>query len=136
MFPETIIQKISATDSSFHAKYRTKQKVQFLLVVLYNEVIKTNSNLFFFFVFFAMNSSHFVSDYFLVEQSLFEFVKLRAIFTPFAVLHSLPSSQSIVCIFDLNLTNSPIIFSLNSSFILPITFYWSDQKTLNLLDSY
>ena len=49
MFPETIIQKISATDSSFHAKYRTKQKVQFLLVVLYNEVIKTNSNLFFFF---------------------------------------------------------------------------------------
>ena len=49
MFPETIIQKISATDSSFHAKYRTKQKVQFLLVVLYNEVIKTNSNLFIFF---------------------------------------------------------------------------------------
>ena len=49
MFPETIIQKISATDSSFHAKYRTKQKVQFLLVVLYNEVINTNSNFFFFF---------------------------------------------------------------------------------------
>ena len=34
-----------------------------------------------------------------------------------------PSSTAIKeYIFDFNLTNSPIIFPLNSSFILPITF--------------
>ena len=41
-------------------------------------------------MFFALNYFHFVSDYFLVKQSVFELLNY-AIFTPFAVLDSLPS---------------------------------------------
>ena len=51
--------------------------------------------------FFALNSSHFVSEYFLLNRVSLNSLKLVAIFTSFAVLDSLPSSESTDYIFDL-----------------------------------
>ena len=48
----------------------------------------------------------------------------------------LPSTLTKDYIFDYNPANSLIIFPLNSSLILPITFFNSIKEPLNLLDSY
>ena len=55
--------------------------------------------------------------------------KTIAIFTPFAVLDSLPLFKGVQCIFDFNPTNSLIEISLYSSFILPTTIsFWLSLK--------
>ena len=56
------------------------------------------------------------------------FINSVAIFTPFAVLDSLPSIFFMEYIFDFNPTNSPVIFHSYSSFILPITFLLVGSK--------
>ena len=63
---------------------------------------------------FALNSSHFVFDYFLVEQSVFEFIKLSRNIHSFCRIRVF--------------TNSPITFPSGSSFILPITFLLVGSK--------
>ena len=78
---------------------------------------------------FALNFSDYMSDYFLVEQSVFEFNKLSCMFTPFAVLDSLPSMFFMEYIFGFNPTNSSIIFPSESSSILLMTFLLVGSKS-------
>ena len=57
------------------------------------------------FMFFTLNSFHFVSFYFLFKQNFLVFVKLNAMITLFALLDSLLFSERIEYIFDFNPTN-------------------------------
>ena len=66
-------------------------------------------------MFFTLNYSHSMSDYFLVEQSVSELLNSVAI-------DSLPSIFFKEFIFDFNPTNSSTTYPSDSSFILPITF--------------
>ena len=71
--------------------------------------------------FFALNSFYFMSDYFLLNKVSLNSLNSVAIFTPLAVLDSLPSSESKECIFDFNPTNLLIKIPLFTTFILPMT---------------
>ena len=66
-------------------------------------------------MFFSSNSFHFLSDYFLLNKVSLNSLKSVAIFTPFAVLDSLPSIFFIEYIFDFNPTNSSFIFASDTS---------------------
>ena len=81
-------------------------------------------------MFLTLNSSHFVSCYFFVEQNVIVIIKFDCDFTPFAKLNSLTSTERIQCIFDFNPMNSLTVIPLNTSLILPITFLLVGQKTL------
>ena len=63
-----------------------------------------------------------VSLYFFKKNISLYSLNSIGIFTPFAVLISLPSPDMIKYIFDLNPTNLLIVIPLNSSFISQITF--------------
>ena len=64
------------------------------------------------YVFFALNSSHFVSEYFFLNKMSLNLLNSVAMFTHF----------------DFNPTNSSIIFLSDSSFILSITFLLARLK--------
>ena len=56
-------------------------------------------------------------------------LSITFLLTPFAFLSSSPSAAIYENIFEFNLTNSLIIFPLNSSFILPISFLLTRSKS-------
>ena len=69
---------------------------------------------------FALNSSHFVYEYFFIKQSVFKFLKLSRNIYSFCCIR--------FYIFGFNPTNSLIIFTSDSSFILPITILLALSK--------
>ena len=73
---------------------------------------------------------------FFIKQRVFKFIKLSCNIYSFCRIKLFTINIFMENVFDFNPTNSLIIFPSDSSFILPITFYWSHQNTLNLLNSY
>ena len=65
---------------------------------------------------------------FLLDKVSLNSLNSVAIFTPFAVLVSLPSIPFMEYVFDFNAPNSSFFFFLQTSFILPITFLLASSK--------
>ena len=84
--------------------------------------------------FFVLNSSDFMSSYFIVEQM--NSLNSVAIFTPYAALDSLPSIFFMEYTFDFNPKNVPISFPSDLSFILRVNFSFVSSKNFETLGSY
>ena len=80
------------------------------------------------FLFYALNSSHFMFEFLLLNKMSLNSLKSVVILTPFTVLDSLPSIFFMEYIFDFNQTNSAITFSSDPSFILRVTFLLVSSK--------
>ena len=80
-------------------------------------------------MFFTLNYFHFVSlIIFSLNKTSSHSLNVIEIFTPFAMLTSVSSSETIQYIFDFNPINLLIQIPLNSSFILLITLLLPGSK--------
>ena len=77
---------------------------------------------------FTLNSFHVMSHYFLLNKTPTDILCFIFLFAPFASVTSSSSKLINEYFFYFNPTNSLIIFPLNSSFILPITFLLTGSK--------
>ena len=87
-------------------------------------------NRYWYFVDFVCSDFIFLTSIFLLNSVSLNSLNSVAIFTPFAILDSLPSICFMEYIFDCNPTDSSIIFPSDSSFILPIKVKTSLIKRL------